>query len=276
MRGGTVPTVVYLDSHLGTMNVGEKISFAYHLKRTLWDKMVGLRYTKYVDKFLAVSPFLKNQYVRFGFPEKLFSVVPNFFDSAVFMKEAHRAGEGGKIRLLYAGRLIYDKGVDLLIRATATLPPDLAWNLRIVGEGPRKDECAELVRSLGIESKVEFIPWLDPSGLSREYERADIFVHPARIPEPFGRTVIEAMAYGIPVVVPRFGGAAWIVDNSNLVFANGDMQELHKTLQRLISDSELRLALGLKMKDRVQFFTKENTGAILIQTLDEVVGERIK
>ncbi|MES2203227.1 MAG: glycosyltransferase family 4 protein [Patescibacteria group bacterium] len=263
-EGGLTPVVVYLDTYLASMNLGEGEGRLYYLKRILWDKIVGLRYVQWVDRFLAVSPFLQEQYIRAGFPVGSFMVVPNFFKFPNTKPTHHNMPD--TLRLLYTGRLIYDKGVDLLIRAVARLP-SYPWTLTIVGDGPMKEILIRLAEALGISSRVTFLPWLDMAALDLEYSRADIFVHPARWPEPFGRTVVEVMAHGVPTIVPRNGGAAWIVDNTGILFNNNDLDSLCSALSRLVEDPILRSSLGEAAYKRAQVFSEEAVGTLLIEAI---------
>jgi glycosyltransferase involved in cell wall biosynthesis len=68
-QGGSVPTVVYLDDYLESLGLTTEGGFLYHFKRVVWDKMFGLRLAKRVDMYMAVSPFVQDAYVQFGFTQ---------------------------------------------------------------------------------------------------------------------------------------------------------------------------------------------------------------
>ncbi len=271
---GKIPVAIYLDTYLDTMKLKKGFGWLYHFKRTLWDRLIGWRYIKYVDRFLAVSPFLLEQYTHFGFPKNKFSVVPNFF--ILSDCQSHNVDINNPVRLLYTGRIIYDKGVDLLIKAVARLPKKYNWTLRIVGDGLMKNECINLTKTLNITSKIKFIPWINARALANEYKHADIFVHPARWPEPFGRTIVEAMEYGVPVIVPSKGAPAWIVGDMGTIFDNGNLEELYSVLEKLIINPELRASLGIKAQKRAQTFSKEIAGVPLINSARELITESPK
>src|SRR3989344_120723 len=78
--GGTKPVVAYLDSHLDSMKEAYRgISFFQRLKHSLWGKTYGLLLARGVDAYAAVSPYLAERYIRFGFPKKAFRIIPNAF-----------------------------------------------------------------------------------------------------------------------------------------------------------------------------------------------------
>jgi glycosyltransferase involved in cell wall biosynthesis len=84
-NGGTGPVSVYLDTYLPTMRMGSVDSTGYVdrgtylLKRFLWESTIGRTYREHIDRFIAVSPYLHDVYVRFGFNSKKFSILPNAF-----------------------------------------------------------------------------------------------------------------------------------------------------------------------------------------------------
>ena len=252
MQGGAVPVAVYLDTYLATMGLGE-VPFLYRLKRWVWDTVFGMRMAKHVDRFIAVSPFVEEQFVHSGFLKEKFCVVPNMFK---FNEVSPRVAAQGPLQLLYAGRLIHDKGVDLLLEAVSGLTA-YAWQLRIVGDGPLADTCRALVQKFKLVARVEILPWQSAEELQKEYERADLFVHPARWPEPFGRTVVEALAHAVPVVVPNRGGAAWIAGASGAVFRNGDVDDLRTVLESLLGSQEKRAALCAHAREQAERFSEE-------------------
>ena len=97
--------------------------------------------------------------------------------------------------LLAVSRLTEQKGVDVAVRALASMPDDTV--LVVLGEGPARAELESLARELGVERRV-FLPGRVPD-VSAWLRRATLFVHPARW-EGFGLAVLEAMLAGLPVV----------------------------------------------------------------------------
>jgi UDP-GlcNAc:undecaprenyl-phosphate GlcNAc-1-phosphate transferase len=110
--------------------------------------------------------------------------------------------------VLFAGRLIQVKGVDVLLRAFAELRKRLGEaSLAIVGDGPEKSRLEGLARELGVADGVHFIPFQQRDALVELYACVDVFCLPSRH-EPWGVVVNEAAACGLPLVVSDRVGAA--------------------------------------------------------------------
>jgi len=270
--GGVTPVAVYLDTYLASMHTGKRAKALYYLKRLVWERLFGMRDAKRVDAYIAVSPFLKERYVRAGFPEDKFHIVPNFFDFDTKCS-AQKVGVTQEVRLLYAGRLTYDKGVDLLIAAVKDLPGGIPWQLRIVGEGELEKECQDLIVTYGLGKSIEMIPWVNPDRMDEVYAWTDIFIHPARWPEPFGRIFVEAMSRGIPVIAPRDGAAPWVLGGAGIFFANGKVSGLREAIQALIRNSSLRRQLGEEGRKQAQRFSSEVVGPHLIEVLETICNK---
>ena len=100
----------------------------------------------------------------------------------------------------YIGRIVPEKGVKILLRATAQL--DGNWRLRLVGDGPARDEMKALAYSLAVSENVTFAGQLPSAELPSEYRKIDVLVLPSLTrsnwKEQFGRVLVEAMASGVP------------------------------------------------------------------------------
>ena len=265
--GGTVPVVVYLDTCLATMDTSQRPSTAYYLKRLVWEKMFGMPLAKWVDAYVASSPFIRDQYVHSGFPAGAFHIVSNFFefnDGSV----VHDDTRTGVAQLLYAGRLTHDKGTDLLIRAVKDIPMDTPWHLRIVGDGSLKEECKNLIQKYNLDESVEITPWVGQDELSEVYASADVFIHPSRCPEAFGRTFVEAMSRGIPVIASNIGAAPWTIGNGGILCSSGDIAGLREAIRTLIGDCGMRKQLGEEGRVRSLTFRKEVVAHRLAEVLE--------
>jgi glycosyltransferase involved in cell wall biosynthesis len=270
-RGGTKPVVVCFDTCLSTMQGGGSISRLYYLKRLFWEKLIGMFVAAHVDAYIAVSPFIQDTYVRSGFSANKFYVVPNLFEryAASSVPETHRRNT---IEFLYAGRLTDDKGVDLLIAAAKDLPREPKWHLRIVGDGALSQQCAQTIRDHKLENFISITPWVTVETLQDIYKESDIFVHPSRIPEAFGRTFVEAMSHGIPVIASNIGAAPWTVGAAGVFFKKGNVRELRDAMYTLLTDEPLRRNLGAAGVKRAHAFQKEIVGPQLKKVLEEIAN----
>jgi glycosyltransferase involved in cell wall biosynthesis len=162
-------------------------------------------------------------------------------DVSVFAPEkADRDAFPGEIKVLYAGRLNREKGVDLLaesfIRAHACDP---RLHLLLAGGGP---EEAELRSRLG--DRATFLGWLEGEELARAYASADIFLFCSRT-DTFGQVILEAGASGLPVVAVAEGGPASLIENRHTgMLCGADPDHLAGTILQLAASPLLRGRLG--------------------------------
>lgn len=168
---------------------------------------------KRVNRFITLSEASKQVYEENGFDTVPVDVVPNMVDPTFAVPDAPE-NNNHDYELLYVGSLIKEKGVSYLVRAMAELPSDVT--LRIVGSGDQKQHLQSLAADLGVNSRIEFTGHLPYEAVRRSYASADCFVHPGVWPEPFGRTILEAMQAGLPVVATDIGGPAEVVQQPEL------------------------------------------------------------
>lgn len=152
----------------------------------------------------------------------------------------------------YAGGLVPEKGVDLLLRAVADLPD---VEVRLAGSGGQQPALAALAQQLGLDGRVQFIPRLTSTAMPDFYAPLDALVLPSRTApnwkEQFGRVLIEAMACGVPVIGARSGEIPQVIGDAGLVFPEGDVLALRGCLRRLQQDPALRHELTLRGRARV-------------------------
>jgi glycosyltransferase involved in cell wall biosynthesis len=153
----------------------------------------------------------------------------------------------------YAGRLVPEKGVDVLLKAFSQLP--CSARLVIVGSGPAEAALRNLARSLGIAERVTFRAPIPSTQMPDFYRSLDVFVLPSRTQpnwkEQFGRVLIEAMACGVPVVTSRCGEAPNVVGDAGLLFDEEDVAALVMHLSQLMDQPQCRKALGRRGRARV-------------------------
>jgi len=169
------------------------------------------------------------------------------------------AGEAGEpsVEFIYVGRLVSEKGVDVLLRALARLSPGEGENgalLRIVGDGPQRPHLQALAEELGLASAVEFTGALAGEHLRQAMATARIAVVPSTWEEPMGGVTLELMAAGKCLVVSERGGHAEVCGPAALTFPNGDAAALADVLKTLRDDPALQKQLTQAAPDRLRAF----------------------
>lgn len=185
-------------------------------------------YQRKTDQFVAISDAIKRIYSDHGLPEDRITTVPNMYDPAFDPPPLTEASD--PYSLIYVGELTRKKGVHVLLRALAQLPA--TYQLRIVGTGPHESEFQRLARELNLTERVEFTGRIPYEQIGAAYADASLFVHPGIIPEAFGRTIIEAMQSGLPVVCTDIGGPPDIVLDKELVCASNNADALAAAILR--------------------------------------------
>ncbi len=151
--------------------------------------------------------------------------------------------------LVFAGRLVPEKGVDRLIAAFAPLVaqyPDA--RLLIAGTGPEQDRLAGQAAALDLGDYVSFLGHLPQNEMDSRFAPAWVQVVPSRWAEPFGMVAAEAMMRGTAVIASDTGGLATIVRSgeTGLLVPPGDVEQLTAALLRLLADETLRQQMGIR------------------------------
>jgi len=143
----------------------------------------------------------------------------------------------------YFGRLVPEKGVDLLLKAAA----QAKVAVRIGGQGPLERALRLQCDALGVDAHFEgFVPFEKRAAF---YAGIDVLVLPSRSQahwkEQFGRVLAEAMACGLPCIGSDSGAIPEVIGPGGLVFPEGDASTLAQRLKRLAAEPALRARLGL-------------------------------
>lgn len=201
-----------------------------------------------INVYITLSEASKRVYTQNGFGDHWYEVVPNMRDPEFEPQERDRPpGETKPVTLLYVGSLIREKGVDTLIRSLRHLGEE--YQLDIVGSGPEASALRTLAAEIGVESRIDFQGQVPYKEIVNSYASSDVFVHPGRWPEPFGRTILEAMESELPVVVTDIGGPAEIIAKDELKCSVDNGREMADTIRYARKHAE---SIGTQNKRRVR------------------------
>jgi glycosyltransferase involved in cell wall biosynthesis/predicted metal-dependent phosphoesterase TrpH len=154
--------------------------------------------------------------------------------------KADPAAYPGEIKVLYAGRLTREKGVDLLAESFQRAHrADPRLHLLLAGGGPEEGELR-----LRLGEHATFLGWLGGEDLARAYASADVFLF-ASSTDTYGQVILEAAASGLPVVAVAEGGPAALIENRHTgLLCRPDPDHLAGALLQLASAPLLRHHLG--------------------------------
>ena len=174
------------------------------------------------------------------------------FDAPEFSPEALRFDEP---RLLCLGRLVHEKGFDLVLTAFASIIKRFrSVRLIIASDGPARPALERQARDLGLAGAVDFIGWVESNKLPALLNSATIVVMPSRVIEGFGFVAMEAAMMGRPVVATRSGGLveAVIHGKTGLLIEREDSQALAETIGYLLDHPQVAAKMGQAAQARAQ------------------------
>jgi glycosyltransferase involved in cell wall biosynthesis len=212
-----------------------------------------------VDAFIAPSRFMQES-IAHRVPDERIKQLYNGIDT----NEVSGSGaDDGYV--LFLGRLIQEKGVETLLKAHAN--SSAGWRLVVAGTGPLSDVL-----------KAQYNPsilvgYLAGDALKEMIDRASVVVVPSEWYENCPMSVLEAMAYGKPVVGSRMGGTTELVEDgkTGLLFEAGNAGELTSVLDRLMASAELRRQMGNAGRQRVEtLFSLDKHNAGLMEIYQSV------
>ena len=199
--------------------IGRRNGIHFDYEKMIHETEAWLTYEAW--KVICCSDYMVS-HVRwaFGLPPDKQIMIPNGVNSDVYARidKKNLTQFRSKFALpnerivLFVGRLVYEKGVHVLVNAIPKVLEKVDAKFVIVGNGYMKEQLSGLVKSLGIAQKVLFTGFVDDETLRKLQTCADVSVVPSLF-EPFGIVALEAMAAGSPVVVSDTGGLGEIVDH---------------------------------------------------------------
>ena len=244
-RAHGVPYLLLVESH----DVGPRARW-----RRLVKSAVVPRLVRGAAGVLVVGTAARESVIARGARPDQVRVFANTVDIKSWLERADRLSarsNDGDVVVLSVGRLVPEKGFDVLLRAIAKAG-DERFRLVIAGDGPEASRLVDLAEELGV--RMEMKGDLPEAALAAEYVAADVFALLSRH-EPWGVVVNEAAASGLPLVLSDRVGAAYDLlrdgENGFLVPA-GDVAAAAAALGRLAADAGLRNSAGARSRELVR------------------------
>jgi glycogen(starch) synthase len=193
-------------------------------------------------------------------------VIPNSYRDDLFRRlpEIERTGD-----LVFVGRLVSDKGVDLLLEALALLAREgLEPRLTIVGDGPEAPHLREQAARLGIAGRLDFLGIRQGQELVEILNRHRVIVVPSRYREPFGIVALEGIACGCLVVGSEGGGLKEAIGPCGVTFRNGDAGDLARVMGEVLRHPERDGDLLRHASAHLASHSQERVTAAYLQVLE--------
>jgi glycosyltransferase involved in cell wall biosynthesis len=253
--------------------VSERIDPQMHSIGLFWTKLRQLTYP------LADRVVVQTEKAQNYFPAKLqkkIIIVPN---PVVLPTPASQLSPNlsGQHSLIAIGRLVPQKGFDLLLTALAKLKDRYPeWRLTILGEGASRPQLESLRAELGLSHLVDFLG--EVKNPSTYLHQANLFVMSSRF-EGFPNALCEAMACGLPVISTDCpSGPAEIIDNGKdgLLVENENVSALAIAMEKLMSDEGERKFLATNALVAIQRFSIEKVMLVWEKLVNEVIQEKNK
>jgi glycosyltransferase involved in cell wall biosynthesis len=193
------------------------------------------------------------------------TVISSCYNSDLFQELPHEIRDR---ELVFLGRLVSEKGADVLVRALHQLKLEgMTPGLTIIGGGPEEGALRNLVSSLNLSEQVTFAGVVRDAALVRELNRHKILVAPSICREGFGLVALEAIACGCVVVGSEDGGLREAIGPCGVTFPNGDAAALAACLKPLLLNKDRIHALRKPASEHVARFTKENVADAYLRVL---------
>ncbi len=206
--------------------------------------------------FLALSHYQADCLFQSGYPADRVKVLPPFTDLPELSATTHSLSR--EATLLFTGRIVPGKGLDVLLRALPYVRS--SFRLLVDGAGSDFERTKTLALKLGLGDRVQFVGWSPPEQHQANYLQASIVLVPSTWPEPFGLVGIEGMSYTKPVVAFRVGGIPdWLEDGTTgFLIPPGDLKGMAEKIDFLLQNPKTAHQMGEMGRKKVEAeFSKE-------------------
>lgn len=230
----------------------------------------SLGWQDYLKRFLA--NFATNITASFALAEQIkapSTVIPNPYREDIFyeMPEIPRNQE-----LVFLGRLVSDKGADLLLEALGNLKKQkLTPVLTIIGSGPEEPQLRQQARQLDIVEQVNFVGAKVEKELRQLLNAHKIMVIPSRWQEPFGIVALEGIACGCVVIGSEGGGLKEAIGPCGMTFPNGNIEALTQIILYLLTSTDKMAASREKAELHLSHHKQATVATAYLQVMEKII-----
>ncbi len=199
--------------------------------------------------------------------------IPNGVDGLKFKYDTNKKQD--ELNILFAGRLVKQKGVIFLIEAIdkiikSNLETNNKLNCKIVGDGPLKSELESEVNKRGLGGYIKFIGWVDKDKTPEYFNWANLFVLPS-YEEGMPNVLLEAISSGLAIVATRISGNDELVDDGVNGFLYSNHDDLSGIINRFLDDRDLKYKFGLESVKKSKNFSWNKVAKEYIDICQKII-----
>ena len=225
-------------------------------RKTLYGK-IFLFMAKKASSVITLSSTIEGELIEEKIDPSKTKLIHNGVDLERFKKIEGKSQLRKKLEIpdkksiIYTGRLVYQKGIDVLICSFSKLNGETGCQLIIIGDGPERQNIVRLIDHYQLSKSVILIDEVD--GVDSYLNVADVFVLPSRF-EGLSNSLLEAMACGLPVISTRVGGSVGVINEgiNGLLVDVDNKEQLSQTISKVLNNFSLATSLGESARKTIE------------------------
>ena len=205
---------------------------------TFWLHRKIRTFEKKIDRFIVLSCFAKDKFVKAGFPEEKIEVEENFLPQEEMSPDYNKKEDYA----VFMGRVSKEKGLVTLLRVFRKIRK---LKLKIVGKGPLEDELQGYVAKNNI-SGIEFLGYIPGDKRFGILQKARFNIVPSECYDNFPMSILESFSVGTPVIASKAGGLPEVVEDgkNGFLFEPGNAYDLTEKMEYASSNPDMALQMG--------------------------------
>ena len=222
---------------------------------------------------MPISEKIKEDLKKLNVPEEIMKVVPNGVD---FYRLQGIKPFSERFDVIYVGRLISHKNVDILLKAISIVKKEISdVTCGIIGDGPEMNKLKALSRELELNDNVKFFGFIESDEeVYARMKASKVFVLPSTR-EGFPNTIVEANSCGLPAIIVRHeknAGVGVVKEGYNGFILNLSPEEIaEKVLYLLQNEDEM-----IRLRENAREFAREYDWSIIVERIEKVYEEALR